>query len=457
VARWKFELDRIGSMFQEALLDLTPLSLFNVLFAFLCAPGSVLGVCFEEKERHTELDTSDSTVKAALRRMMKGQEGRALKVLCSNGVAKVDAATIAACKKLHPQRTGELKLPSVVCEQLRVEEKDMHDKLFRDAGDSSLSKDVFGWAAWLFFPWRGEEGGFFKGLARFACLIANEPETMPSLSAVLLGAGALTPLHKLSKQEQAQREAGGLEPKLRPINSGCMLAKAVLSMVLATPQAQQAAARAKPQQLSLGTPRGIEKLIHACRAAHASKYIVGRNDFENGFNSLSRQKMLEANAALFPEATSVMNFFYGTDAPVFLLDPELNATVIWSSEGPRQGCAAGTFLFCNGIVSVLSKLQVLYPEFSLLALTDDINALLPPPAHDTPHDWQGLYKRYASFLRDLRDISRDHAGLSLNAGKCGMLLPEGAPLPDEETRALFPAGFDFQQQGFRVAGSPVVS
>jgi hypothetical protein len=35
------------------------------------------------------------------------------------------------------------------------------------------------------------------------------------------------------------------------------------------------------------------------------------------------------------------------------------------------------------------------------------------------------------------------------------LLPEGAPLPTGEVRDLFPAGFDFQVNGFRVAGSPI--
>lgn len=36
-----------------------------------------------------------------------------------------------------------------------------------------------------------------------------------------------------------------------------------------------------------------------------------------------------------------------------------------------------------------------------------------------------------------------------------MLLPAGAPLPSEETKSLFPPGFDFQVRGFRVAGSPI--
>jgi hypothetical protein len=45
--------------------------------------------------------------------------------------------------------------------------------------------------------------------------------------------------------------------------------------------------------------------------------------------------------------------------------------------------------------------------------------------------------------------------LSLNLDKAGLLLPVGAPLPSDEVRAKFPPSFDFQQEGFRVAGSPI--
>jgi hypothetical protein len=41
--------------------------------------------------------------------------------------------------------------------------------------------------------------------------------------------------------------------------------------------------------------------------------------------------------------------------------------------------------------------------------------------------------------------------------KGAMLLPVGAPMPLPEVRALFPTGFEFQQEGLRVAGSPIGS
>jgi len=285
-------------------------------------------------------------------------------------------------------------------------------------------------------------------------LLSCNPHKFPAVCSILLGAGALTPLHKLCKSEQDQREASGLDPSIRPINSGCLLTKTVLSVVLDSPAAARAVERTKPHQLSLGTPRGIERLIHVARAAYSSNWLVGRNDFTNGFNSLSRQSMLDAQSAVFPEATAIFRFFYAHDAPVFLFDDENNVSTVLSMEGPRQGCSAGTFLFCAATVSPLQALQARYPDFLFLAVTDDVNILVPPPATDTPQGWQDVFIKYAQCLIELRDLSK-RIGLTLNMTKCGLLLPPAAPPPTAEVRAMFPADFTFQNQGFRIAGSPV--
>ena len=120
---------------------------------------------------------------------------------------------------------------------------------------------------------------------------------------MLLTAGVLTPLHKLPPDEQRQRAEANLEPKHRPINASTLLAKNALAAVLEVPAAVRSTDKLAPHQLAI---RGVEKLVHICRAAHANGWLVGRNDFTNGLNSLSRQKMLDANCALFPE--SVMSY-----------------------------------------------------------------------------------------------------------------------------------------------------
>ena len=202
------------------------------------------------------------------------------------------------------------------------------EKLFSAASDFS-SRDVFGWAPWLFYNCRGKQNGFFSSYVKFVCLIANKPRLFPNICGVLLTAGVLTPLNKLPPDERRQREDAGLEPKLRPINASTLLAKTALSAILEARSTDKLA----PHQLAIGVSRGVEKLIHICRAAHASGWLVGRNDFTNGFNSLSRQKMLDANCALFPESVDVFNLLYGIDSPILLFK--------------NPGGKLGSFLLCG--------------------------------------------------------------------------------------------------------------
>ena len=174
-----------------------------------------------------------------------------------------------------------------------------------------------------------------------------------------------TPLHKLPPEERRQREDASLEPKLRPINASTLLAKAALSAVLETPAALRSTEKLAPHQLAIGVSRGVEKLVHICRAAHANGWLVGRNDFTNGFNSLSRQKMLDANCALFPESVDVFNLLYGVDSPILLFNDDLEVSLLTSSEGPRQGCAAGTHAFALSVQPLLVDLQTKYPQFEI--------------------------------------------------------------------------------------------
>ena len=202
---------------------------------------------------------------------------------------------------------------------------------------------------------------------------------MPSLSLLLLTSGLITPLNKLSLAEQKEAKECGAAPKVRPINSGTLFSKVILSSVLSTPEGKQAASSTLPQQLALGTSRGTEKLIHICRAAHGRKYLIGKNDFQNGFNSISRQAMLNSHAKCFREAVDVFNAFYGYKAPVYVLDSNGELTILSSEQGSRQGCSAGTESFCITLDPLLKRLQISYPEFEFKAFVDDFFPLVPPP------------------------------------------------------------------------------
>src|SRR5690606_18497502 len=68
---------------------------------------------------------------------------------------------------------------------------------------------------------------------------------------------------------------------------------------------------------------------------------------------------------------------------------------------------------------------------------------------DTFEGWQARYTQYAACLKHIKELSFDLAGLTLNSTKGALLLPAGAPLPTPAVQALFPARFEFRQDGFR--------
>jgi hypothetical protein len=113
-------------------------------------------------------------------------------------------------------------LPTTEHPQLTIDPDFVAKKFFREAADTNISKDVYGWAPWLFFAVRGQKSGFFNSLVAFTCFLADNSTLFPPVCAMLLSGGALTPLHKLDLAERKLREDTFLPPKLRPINSGSM-------------------------------------------------------------------------------------------------------------------------------------------------------------------------------------------------------------------------------------------
>ena len=120
-----------------------------------------------------------------------------------------------------------------------------------------------------------------------------------------------------------------------------------------------------PHQLGFGIPGGADAAVNAARiylSQMPNNKALLKVDFRNAFNSIRRDKMLEAVEACIPELLPFVHSAYS--APSILLWNEIQ---ILSSEGIQQGDPLGPLLFCLTIHELLS---ILVSEFKVSFLDD---------------------------------------------------------------------------------------
>lgn len=452
---------RIKSVWQTHLVELAKLLcevrrapsqalIFTCVYHILTAPGNIIGsLCDEVKSGHQN-DSAEHLVNTALRKLVLGQEKKAFKLLCSNGIAPPSPEVLDALADLHPHRTNEIVPPVPKCPQMVIRAEEFREVLFKLAADESIAKDIFGWSPALMLECRGIPGGFFEEFCNFLEFFARNPGAFPPIAATLLSMGSLTPLHKVGAAER-RRACDGVAPKVRPINSGTMFAKAALKAMLRTPASERAAKRVEPYQLGL-SKRGCERIIHTARAAFELGWLIAKHDFVNGFNSISRQVLLDAHDRACPESTSLFNFFYTAQSSVCMFDEEGEPVSLSSEEGARQGCPAGTEAFCHAIDPVIRTVAAAFPGFIFKVTVDDIITLCPPLGDD----WQGRMSQYGR-CREMLKVEASKVGLSLSPTKGALLCPPACPPPDPDVKSLFPEGYCFTKEGVIIAGAPIGS
>ena len=130
-----------------------------------------------------------------------------------------------------------------------------------------------------------------------------------------------------------------------------------------------------PRQLGYGVLGGAEAGVHAAR-----QYIdnmqpqdaVVKLDFKNAFNSVQRDKMLEAVQSFAPEIYPLVHSVYSSPSSLLWEDKTLQSS--------EQGDPLGPLLFCLAIHPLSTQLMA---EFCVMYL-DDVSLGGPPEAilHD---------------------------------------------------------------------------
>ena len=170
-----------------------------------------------------------------------------------------------------------------------------------------------------------EDSAFLQTLASFSGLIGDgRRQFVPSF---------LVPLW------WHWRSLGGV----RPIAVGCTL-RQLLAKIAGQLVVDEMAELLSPRQLGYGVRGGAEAAVHAGRKYLQdlpSGHVLLKLDFKNAFNSIRRDKMLEAVRDLAPDIYPLVHSTYS--APSSLLWGE---STIQSAEGVQQGdlcCSALRF------------------------------------------------------------------------------------------------------------------
>ena len=163
-------------------------------------------------------------------------------------------------------------------------------------------------------------------------------------------------------------------------------------------------ARYGNRQVGVGTKRGAELASHVFRCLIESpqpkENVILKIDFENAFNSINRQFMLEKVFEIHPEVYKYSHSAYSQPSCLFYGD-----SVIKSCEGTQQGDPESPALFSDSIQDLIDSLE---SKINLWYLDDG-----------------NLSDDYRTVLKDLKKIveAERTLGFKIKPTKCEIFFP----------------------------------
>jgi len=170
----------------------------------------------------------------------------------------------------------------------------------------------------------------------------------------------------------------------------------------------------EPTQVGVGTPGGVEKVIHWARDAHENGQILLTLDMRNAFNTVKRAAMAARLSELasahshWANACALFNAAYVRQSNLFS-----RWGVFHSASGSRQGCVFGGLLFATVLHGALRPLVEKYPGLRSFAFLDDLTIAFHPNAS----------RSAGAFVAELK-AALEPLGLALNETKSHYLHPD---------------------------------
>ena len=262
----------------------------------------------------------------------------------------------------------------------------------------------------------GESSAFAQSLASFCALVMEG--RVPDVVRPFFFGATLVALEKKS---------GGV----RPIAVGCTLRRLV-AKIAGQMVVDDMADLLSPRQLGYGVKGGAEAAVHATRRYLTnlpSGHALLKFDFKNAFNSVRRDRMLEAVQDLAQDIYPLVHSAYS--APSSL---RWGGKIIQSAEGVQQGDPLGPLLFCLTLHRLCRRLR---SPLCVLYL-DDVS--VGGPVEDVLHDLDIIK-------------SAEELGLSLNNSKSEIICHD-VTTRETLTRAL-PGAVVVNPESACLLGSPL--
>ena len=307
----------------------------------------------------------DARTKLAGKKIANGDIKGAIRILSSNdSILPYDDNTFSVLKSKHPPRHQDsimLDCPTDddVANALQLTEEQVRRAVMSFPGGSAGGSDLLlpQHLKDLISKSSGDGGSELLSSLTRLCNKMLRGEVPEIITSVLYGASLIA----FSKPQ------GGVRPIAIGGTLRRLVAKAAVSLL--QPEIEP---KLFPFQLGVSIPSGAEVIVHTARSFCAAKMISPdpiaflKVDFENAFNTIRRDKLLEALKTNFK---SVFPFLYQCYSKSSMLI--FNGTRIESAEGIQQGDPLGPLCFSlclQGLISRLSSpLNVWYLDDGTLA------------------------------------------------------------------------------------------
>jgi len=315
----------------------------------------------------------------------EGFDKKACTALLSHGLCDHSQATVAALRALHPTSAAPV-VPALESLPLApgFDVDAVTQALRRFPSDTAPGPS--GLRVQHVLDAVGHGVGLLDQLTAVVNLLA-QGRACPSIAPLLAGAGLVA----------LPKPSGGI----RPIAVGELLRRLTGKCLM---QAVRPEARDHfwPAQAGVAVPGGAEAAVHGLRAwvsRHAASHdlVVVKVDFQNAFNTVSRDVVLQQARDKFPALARWSTWCYQHATNL-----QFGDTVLQSNSGVQQGDPLGPLLFAAALHPLAAALRTTALDFSVFYLDDGVLA--------------GPIDAVTAALSQLQQAA-GRVGLVLNSGK----------------------------------------